>query len=98
MKKEMLTSASNISLFSLSFLSTTNDSKANKQIAVSRIGENISMSKNIKELRCTSKKTRQSVLELVVMLRTIQLINVRISVENRSPLFKIDTEMEKAAD
>ena len=52
MKKEMSTSASNISLFSLSFLSTTNDPKANKQIAVSRIGENISMTKNMKELSC----------------------------------------------
>ena len=56
------------------------------------------MTKNFKELWCKSKKTRQSVLELDVELRTIQLSNVRISFENRSPLFKLDTEIKKAAD
>ena len=56
------------------------------------------MTKNIKELWCKSKKTRQSVFELDMELRTIQLSNVRISFENRSPLFKLDTEIEKAAD
>ena len=97
-KKRISHSASNISLYSLSYLSTSNVSKASEQTAALKTGENISTTKNIKELRCKNKKTRQRVLELDVELRAIKLSNARISFENRSSLFKLNTEIEKAVE
>jgi len=97
-KREMSQSASNTSLYSLSYLSTSNVSKASEQTAALKTGENISTTNNIKELRCKSKKTRQRVLELDVELRAIKLRNARISFENRSSLFKLNTEIEKAVE
>jgi len=98
MKRGMSKSASCASLFSISYLSTSNVSKASEQTAASRTGENISTTKNIKELRRKSKKSRQRVLELDVELRAIKLSNARISFENRSSLFKLNTEIEKATE
>ena len=68
-KKRMSHSASNISLYSFPYLSTSNISNASEQTAALKTGENISTTKNSKELRCKSKKTRQRVLELNVELR-----------------------------
>ena len=97
-KKRMSHSASNISLYSFSYLSTSNVSNASEQIAALKTGENISTTKNIEELRCKSKKMRQRVLEINMELRANKLRNARISFENRSSLFKLNTEIEKVVE